>query len=148
MRDSNYYVNGDYKVKFSTTTQYGLMAVGYIAQNSTGPKDTVMAKKIATEYGIGWEYLLKVLQQLVRANVLRSKRGPRGGFTLARPISEISMLDVIEAVEGSMRVNVEIDNQAAAKEVVTSKVMAACREANDKVREIYGKVKFSTLLGD
>jgi len=105
----------------STTTQYGLMAVGYIARNSTGPKDTVMAKKIAVEYGIGWEYLLKVLQQLVRANVLRSKRGPRGGFTLARPLSEISMLDVIEAVEGPMRVNVEIDNQAAAKEVVTSR---------------------------
>ena len=135
-------------MKISTTTQYGLIAVGYIARNSTGPKDTVMAKKIATEYGIGWEYLLKVMQQLVRANVLRSKRGPRGGFTLARPISEITMLDVIEAVDGPMRVNVEIDNPVAAREVVTSKVMEACREANDKVKEVYSKVKYSTLLGD
>ncbi len=135
-------------MKISTTTQYGLMAVGYIAQNSTGPKDHVMAKNIATKYGIGWEYLLKVLQQLVRANVLRSKRGPRGGFTLGRPLSEISMLDVIEAVEGPMRANVEIDNPAATREVVTSKVMEACREANDKVKEVYGKAKYSTLLGD
>ena len=135
-------------MKMSTTTQYGLMAVGYIARNSTGPKDTVMAKNIAAKYGIGWEYLLKVLQLLVRANVLRSKRGPRGGFTLARPLSEISMLDVIEAVEGPMRVNVEIDNQAATREVVTSKVTEACREANDKVKEIYAKVKYSTLLAD
>ena len=135
-------------MKISTTTQYGLMAVGYIARNSTGAKDSVMAKNIASEYGIGWEYLLKVLQQLVRANVLRSKRGPRGGFTLARPLSEISMLDVIEAVEGPMRADVEIDNPAAAKEVVTSKVNKACRQANDKAREIYGKIKFSTLLAD
>ena len=135
-------------MKISATTQYGLVAVGYIPQNSTGFKDTVTAKSIATKYGITWEYLLKVLQELARANVLRSMRGPHGGFTLARPASEISMLDVIEAVEGPMRANVEIDGQAVAREVVTSKVTEACREANDKAREIYSKVKFSTLLGD
>lgn len=135
-------------MKISATTQYGLVAVGYIAQNSSGFKDTVTAKSISTEYGITWEYLLRVLQELARANVLRSMRGPHGGFTLARPASEISMLDVIEALEGPMSANVEIDGQAVTREVITSKVTEACQEANAKAREIYSKVNFSTLLGD
>ena len=69
-------------MKISRSTGYGLLASGYIAKNE---KDgIVLSQTISKEYNIPLEYLLKILQQLVRANLLRSKRGPRGGHLGAR----------------------------------------------------------------
>ena len=48
-------------------------------------------------------HLSKVLQQLARAGLLQSKRGPNGGYVLAKPASEIRLLDVYEALEGPFR---------------------------------------------
>ena len=84
-------------MKISRSTGYALIAVGYIAQNYQ--EGAVLAARVSKEYGIPLEYLLKILQQLVRANVLRSKRGPRGGFFLARPAENITLLEIIEAVD-------------------------------------------------
>ena len=88
-------------MKISRSTGYALLAVGYIAQNQD--RKIILSQSIAKEYDIPLEYLLKILQQMVKANVLRSKRGPRGGFSLGKPTTRISMLDVIEAVEGPMQ---------------------------------------------
>ena len=68
-------------MKISRSTGYALIAVGYIAQHYK--EGAVLAQRVSEEYDIPLEYLLKILQQLVRASVLRSKRGPRGGFFLA-----------------------------------------------------------------
>ena len=85
-------------MKTGRSTEYGMIAVCHIAQHyKDGP---VMAQKVAREYDIPLEYLLKILQQMVRENVLISKRGPRGGFWLSRDASEITLLQVVEAIEG------------------------------------------------
>ncbi|MEV0822864.1 RrF2 family transcriptional regulator [Nonomuraea rubra] len=55
---------------------------------------------LAEAHGLPGPYLVKQLQQLTRAGLLASVPGPRGGFRLARPISEITLLDVVEAIEG------------------------------------------------
>ena len=85
-------------MKLTRSASYALVAVGHIAR--TQPPDPVLAKSIAKQHKIPLDYLLKILQQLVRANVLRSIRGPRGGFLLARSVSRISLLQIIEAVDG------------------------------------------------
>ena len=61
-----------------------------------------MSHDIAKEYDIPLHYLLKLLQQLVKSDILLSKRGPQGGFTLSRSPKKIKMLDVIETVDGPM----------------------------------------------
>ncbi len=82
----------------SRSMSYAMMAMHYIAENQeTG---IVLSQNIAKQYNIPLEYLLKILQLLVKAGVLRSKRGPRGGFFLAKSAKKITMLDIIEAVEG------------------------------------------------
>ena len=48
-------------------------------------------------------FLLKVLKPLVSARVLHSVKGPNGGYRLARPASDISLLEVLEAVDGPIR---------------------------------------------
>ena len=87
-------------MRVSRSTGYALLAVGYIAKNQGD--GVVLSQDISRQYDIPLEYLLKILQQLVRANVLRSKRGPRGGFSLAKPTNKITMLEVIEAVDGPL----------------------------------------------
>ena len=83
-------------MKFNRSTGYGLLAVDYIAKN---PDKTIMSHTIAEEYSISLDFLQKILQQLVSANILRNKRCPND-FSLAKPAGKISMLEIIEAIEG------------------------------------------------
>ena len=84
--------------RISRAAGYGLAAVAYVAKNSKdGP---VMSMEIAKTYDFPLAFLLKIMQQMVMANILISKRGPRGGFTMARPAKDISMLEIIEAADG------------------------------------------------
>ena len=89
-------------MRVSRSTGYAVLAVCYIAKNQDSGSGVILSQSVSKEYDIPLEYLLKILQQLVRANVLRSKRGPRGGFSLAKPTNKITMLEIIEAVDGPM----------------------------------------------
>ncbi len=86
-------------MKLTRSTEYALLAASYVARQM--PLGAVVAKRIADEYAIPQGYLLKVLQQLVRSQILDSVRGPQGGFVLARPADEITILDIVEAIEGT-----------------------------------------------
>ena len=130
-------------MKISRSTGYALVAVGYIAKNY---KDgAVLAARISKEYGIPLEYLLKILQQLVRANVLRSKRGPRGGFFLARPAEDITMLQAIEAVDGPMMSHLHLA-ELTKNAPFSLRMEEVCQRATKDVRAIYEKAKISTLI--
>lgn len=62
--------------------------------------DPLPARRLAEFYGLPEAYLAKLLKALVRAGLLTAASGPRGGFRLARPPGEITVADVVEAVEG------------------------------------------------
>lgn len=64
------------------------------------PNRYLATKTLAEFHGIPKEYLSKALQSLSQASLLESTLGPTGGYRLAKPPSEISFLDIIEAVEG------------------------------------------------
>lgn len=66
-----------------------------------GPDATVTGARLAAAFELPAPYLTKQLQALVAAGLLRSTRGPNGGFALARPLERITMLDVVEAIEGT-----------------------------------------------
>ena len=130
-------------MKISRSTGYALVAVGYIAQHY---KDgAVLAARVSREYGIPLEYLLKILQQLVRADVLHSKRGPRGGFFLGKPAEEISILNIIEAVEGPMSSKPQLAEQTH-NAPFSIKMEGVCRNANEQVRSIFGSAKLSDII--
>jgi Rrf2 family iron-sulfur cluster assembly transcriptional regulator len=62
-----------------------------------------LARDVAIEAGIPAHFLAKILQDLARNGFLKSSKGPRGGFRLAVPADEISMLRIVEAVDGAGR---------------------------------------------
>jgi Rrf2 family protein len=65
------------------------------------PSDAALpAAKLAEYHGVPPAYLAKHLQALARAGVLETTKGPRGGYRLARPATKISVLDVVEAIDG------------------------------------------------
>jgi Rrf2 family protein len=72
-------------------------ALGYLAKREDGP---ITARGITSRFEISEAHLAKVLQRLVKVELLRSVRGPRGGFILTRPPESVTLLEVFEAIEG------------------------------------------------
>ncbi len=85
----------------SLTTEYALRAMTYLASDPGAPR-TVKEMAVVTQVPEG--YLSKVMQALGRARLVKSQRGLHGGFSLARPPSEISMLAVVNAVDPLPRI--------------------------------------------
>ena len=131
-------------MRVSRSTGYALLAVGYIAKNRG--KGVVLSQSVSKEYDIPLEYLLKILQQLVRANVLRSKRGPRGGFSLAKPTNKITMLEIIEAVDGPLTGELNLSEQTG-RDRYSAKAEQTYNKAISQARSVFQKAKLSTLLG-
>jgi Rrf2 family protein len=87
-------------LKLSKKTDYALMAIQYMA--SGGSDRVVNTKEIAEEYSIPGELLAKVLQKLGKKGLITSQNGPKGGYILAKSASDISVLSVIQAIEGNV----------------------------------------------
>ena len=60
----------------------------------------VSAKEISKELNVSWDHLSKVLQRLGKTGIVKSLRGPDGGFKLARNPSDIKLMEIYEAIEG------------------------------------------------
>jgi len=130
-------------MKVNTSTAYGLLAVGYIAQNQD--KGLIVSQTIAKQYNIHHEYLLKIMRQLARANVLRSKRGPRGGYSLARSPNKINMLEVLEAVEGPLSSDLLLSERAP-RDKFASNAEKTSQKAFTQARNALKAVKLSDLI--
>ena len=84
-------------------TDYAVRAVVQLAITPASLK--VPGPTLARTIGAPESFVSKVLQQLVQAELLTSYRGARGGFQLSRPAEQISLLEVVEAIEGPTRIN-------------------------------------------
>ncbi len=84
----------------SSTARYALCAVVYLGERSGKP---VAAHEIAAATGVPFDYLSKVLHTLSHAGVVNGRRGPSGGFTLAKPADQMSLIEVVRAIDPSGR---------------------------------------------
>jgi Rrf2 family protein len=85
----------------SQSVEYALRAVVYLAAQHPAPLTT---QKIAQRTRVPQAYLSKILQNLVRADLVHSQRGLRGGMTLARSPDHLTILDIVNAVEPIARI--------------------------------------------
>ena len=130
-------------MKISKTTTYAILAVTYVAQHSKDGSVTVTT--IAKEYDISVAYLMKVTQFLVRADILNSKQGPTGGHTLSRPASEISLLEIIEAIDGPVDMTRDISELTEYSPIVKNMVTIG-KDANAKAKDILHNAKLSDMI--
>ncbi|MEJ2313499.1 MAG: Rrf2 family transcriptional regulator [Nitrospirota bacterium] len=90
-------------MQITRQADYAIRCVYYL---SGKPGGVTMIEEIAREMSIPQSFLAKILQKLAKAGIVKSQRGARGGFGLAREPRQISLYDVLVAVEGPIAVNV------------------------------------------
>jgi Rrf2 family protein len=83
--------------RLSKKADYGLIALKHLARHAD---ESVSAREIAREYRIPGELLAKIMQRLARKGLVVSQQGTHGGYLLGRDPSRISIVDVIEALDG------------------------------------------------
>lgn len=86
-------------LRLSKLGDYGTLIMAHMARD---PRRVFSAAEIAAAVGVGLPTVSKVLKMLARAALLVSHRGTRGGYALARPPENISIVQIIDAVEGTM----------------------------------------------
>jgi len=89
-------------LKLVKANDYAVRAMIYLACLPEGAR--AMRNEIAEAQKIPSSFMAKILRGLVRARILTSARGVNGGFALARPAAEITVLDIIEAIEGPLSI--------------------------------------------
>ncbi len=96
-------------------TDYAFRAVLYLAKQPEG--EVVEAQTISEHEVIPMRFLLKIMPSLIKAGIVKSFRGVGGGYALAKKPEDISLLSVLEAVEGSIRLNrCLVDNTLCSKQ--------------------------------
>ena len=118
-------------LKISEASSLAMHALGYLANRENGPTTT---REIAARFEMSEAHLSKVLQRLVRVDLLRSVRGPKGGFLLTRPPESVSLLEVFEAIEGPFELSQCLLSAAICdgENCILGKIVV---EANEMIRE-------------
>ena len=89
---------GEETLRFNRAVEYGIEGLTFLAR--AGRERSTMLHEVSRATSISETFLSKIFQKLVRSGLIRSRRGFRGGFLLARPPSQITLREVIEALQG------------------------------------------------
>ncbi len=106
-----------------------------------------MIDEIAREMQVPKSFLAKILQKLARASLVKSFRGVKGGFRLARVPAEVSLLDVVEAIEGEVAMNVCSLDKALCGRSSNCPIHPVWVEIREDFRKILKKYNFERLKG-
>ncbi len=90
-------------MQITRATDYAVRVMIHLAGLPTGT--SLRQSELSKATDVSGHFLSKVLQQLVRSRLIRSQRGTGGGYTLAVSATTVSLLDVVEAMEGPIRLN-------------------------------------------
>jgi len=131
-------------MRLGRAAAYAVFATAHLAENSNGTP--IQGRDIAEACGIPSGHLLKILQQLVRAQILSSERGPAGGFVLRKPADEISLLEIVEAIEGPISGDLLLRNVAQSKQRALARLEKTCQDAAEYTKKLLSKTFVSDLV--
>ncbi len=126
--------------------EYGVRALVYLAGKTPGT--LTLISEIAEVQEVPKSYLSKIMQQLVRSGLVRSRRGAKGGFELARTPESITLREAIEAVEGPINLNVCLEGPGTCSRDVTCPVHPVWKEAQKKLFEVLESKNMAELAAD
>lgn len=130
-------------MKLSRASSYALHAMVYLAARNS--EALVGSPDIARLLGITENRLVRVLKSLVSARILWSLRGPGGGYRLARPAARVSVLEIIEAVDGPVRGTVPPLSRPG-HDAVVYRLGVIFDQVAEWTRNLLGKIHLSDLL--
>lgn len=132
---------------FSTSCHYGLQATLFIAFKYEKGKNVELTE-IAKKQDIPKHFLSKILQMLVKQKLLKSMKGPTGGFSLTRPPDQIRLIEVVDAIDG-----MDIFTQCGigfkqCSDENPCPIHHDYKGVRDKVRELFENKSFAELIED
>ncbi len=130
-------------LRISRKMDYGVRSVIYLASLPAG--SVMPFREVARQMLIPEDFLAKILKTLVDHGIVRSTRGPRGGYTLAKAAGDITFLEVIEAVEGPVALNVCLDGEDACGHSTACTMVSVWRLGQEKMLDVYRQAKLSDL---
>jgi Rrf2 family cysteine metabolism transcriptional repressor len=125
---------------FSTKAEYGVRVMVELARRAGG--DPIPLAEIAAHDGLPLAYLEHLVARLRKAGLVDSRRGSRGGYMLSRPAGEISMADVVQALEGSIA-PIECISEASDGSIVCSR--ESSREHVCPTKLLWTRVRLSIV---
>lgn len=134
-------------LKLSKKSEYALMAARYMAIKNHG--SAVTAKEIAENYKISFELVAKVLQNLVKNNIAISYQGVKGGYTLKNNPFEISLIDLIKAVEPDYQITECLSTDSSKEEcsyLDCCKIRDPLVEVQKKIDKVFYETKLAHII--
>jgi len=131
-------------VLITRATEYAIRAILYLAKQP--PKEIVLKKDICKTQDITPALLTKILQPLIKAGIVGSQRGVGGGFYLIKPPTEISLLDIVEAQEGTLLLNQCMAGPGTCERDVFCPVHGAWKEVRDELTGTLARYTFADLV--
>lgn len=123
--------------------EYGMLGLMALARRPLG--DVVMLDIIASEEEIPASFLGKIFQNLTKAGFVRSARGSKGGFRLLRSPEEITVLEVIESIEGKIAFQRCQEDKPDCTHMGGCALCGLFSEAQDKVKEVFARTTVASL---
>ena len=133
-------------LRLSKKADYALMAMKHLALR--GDRGSSSAREIAGQYDIPIELLAKVLQRLVRRGLLASHQGTRGGYQLVRLPSQISVADVIQAIDGPVTVTACSDEGQQCDQFAKCNVRDPLWRVRERILTALGECTVAELAAD
>ena len=130
-------------MKLSQTVYYAVRATLYLAQYKSSVP--IPCRRLATEGEMPERFLLQILRVLVTRGILKSTRGVDGGYTLSKPAEQISLLEVIEAIDGPLG-GENASAMGVAPDAVQDKLQTAVKQVIKTARKQLAAIKLSQLL--
>jgi Rrf2 family protein len=130
-------------MRLSHASSYAVHALAHLA--AAGEDRPIASHHIARARGISEHFIRKVLTPLVSARLVRSLEGPGGGFRLAKPAARITLLEVVEAVDGPIRGEAPVVSQT--RDSLDARLREVCEEVAGLLRRRLGRVRLSDLAG-
>jgi Rrf2 family protein len=123
--------------------EYGVLGLMALAKRAQGC--VVMIDEVSREEDIPKSFLAKIFQNLARAGLVHSVRGTGGGFALARPTSEITVLEIIEAIEGPIALQRCLEEKPDCHHMTGCALCGLFSEAQDRLKETFARTTLAEL---
>src|SRR5712691_8563722 len=133
-------------LRLSKKVDYGLIAMKHLALR--GDRGSSSAREIAEQYDIPIELMAKVLQRLVRRGLLASHQGTRGGYQLARMPGQISVADVIQAIDGPVTVTACSTDDVQCEQFAKCNVRDPLWRVRERILSALGDCTIAELASD
>jgi Rrf2 family iron-sulfur cluster assembly transcriptional regulator len=125
------------------TGEYGLRGLLFLAKQP--PEKVTLISKISRDQNIPEAFLAKIFQRLSKTGLLRSVRGAKGGFSLGKPAHQITMREIIEALEGPIALNRCLVKKGECEEERSCPLRPVWEELQQRVLEILDRTTMEDL---